>query len=256
MMSDLVLPIVGRTRDILMPHYGSAEELNRKNTHAHSVVTALDLEIEQLLAVELKKIDSSAEFAGEEQGGSRNTARFWLCDPIDGTSHLIRGLPFCTVMLALIEEGQVTFSVIYDFVNNIFYHAEKGRGAFANEKPIRVSARPIASAYLAREIRLDKEENAEITSKLRKKAGLFEVLAAGYEFALVASGRLEGRVTFDPWGYDFDYAAGAFLVHEAGGRVSNIGKETYDYRNVNSLAANPSVFESLTRDPDALFPIL
>ena len=72
---------------------------------------------------------------------------------------------------------------------------------------------------------------------------------------LVATGKIEGRVNFDPWGKDYDYAAGSLLVQEAGGIVANLGKRTYDYRNYDYIAASPTMYKVLTEGPDAIFPI-
>jgi len=76
-----------------------------------SVVTKLDTDVEEFVSDELTKIYPDIGFVGEEHGGNREAARFWIMDPIDGTGHFIRGLPFCTSMIALVEDGHVNFSV-------------------------------------------------------------------------------------------------------------------------------------------------
>lgn len=253
-ISELVLPIIRETRDILLPQWGKAEVVDQKSNEASDVVTALDRVIETFLAERLKVVDPSITFAGEEFGGVRTDERFWLCDPIDGTSHYIRGTPFCTVMLALIEKGRVNFSVIYDFVNNIAYHAERGKGAWKDTERIHVSTRALAQAYLTHESRLEKPENLEIYMKLRQKGGYLKIFEAGWDFAMVASGKLEGRIQVDPYGKDYDFAPGSLLVEEAGGVVANLGSCTYDYRNTDFIAANPVVYKELTEGPDAVFP--
>ncbi len=72
---------------------------------------------------------------------------------------------------------------------------------------------------------------------------------------MVASGKLEGRVTLDPYGKIWDYAPGSLLVSEVGGIVTNIGKETYDYRNLNSIVTNPIIYKELTEGETAIFPV-
>lgn len=84
---------------------------------------------------------------------------------------------------------------------------------------------------------------------------MMSTLSAGHELALVASGKLEARVTCDPFGKAWDYAPGALLVSEAGGIVANIGKRTYDYRNCDFIAASPNVYRALAEGPEAVFPI-
>ena len=84
---------------------------------------------------------------------------------------------------------------------------------------------------------------------------MFKAGSSGFEFAMVASGKLDGRLCFDSYGKDYDFAPGSLLVEEAGGVVANIGSREYDYRNGNFIAANPLVFKQLTEGPDAIFPI-
>lgn len=251
-----VLPIVRKTRDITLPHYGNVEAIRQKEKSAHTVVTELDEKVETFLRTELAKLDPSIGFVGEEFGGNRDAERFWISDPIDGTVHFIRGLPFCTTMLALIDKGEPVFSVIYDFINDVCYYAEKEKGAYKDGEPISVSDRPIESSYMGWESHIEKPENMERYLKLKNKSLLLKTISAGYEYILVATGKIEGRVNFDPYGKDYDFAPGALLVREAGGVVANIGAQTYDYRNTDILAANPKVFKAFTEGPEAIFPIL
>lgn len=258
MKTNLIEPVsevVRQTRAKLMPFWGNAGVVSYKEENAASVVTKLDFEIEAFFTEELKKIDPNVTFAGEEFGGSRESERFWLCDPIDGTAHFIRGLPFCTVMLALIENQQVTHAFIYDFVNDDLYTAQKGGGAHKNGQLLRVSERSLAESYIGWESHIDKSENLKTFMRLREKCGLFKCIASGYEFAMVAEGKLDGRVQFDPWGKDYDFAPGSLLVSEAGGVVANLGVHTYDYRNRDFIAANKNVFDSLTSGENAIFPL-
>jgi myo-inositol-1(or 4)-monophosphatase len=252
---DDVRNVVRETRSSLLPAWGTAPVVSQKSASASDVVTALDTEIELFLKQRLAALDSSITFAGEEFGGSREEKRFWLCDPIDGTAMFVRGLPFCTVMLALIEDGQVVFSVIYDFVRDEMFHAERGLGAFKNGEAIHVSERGLGDAYVGYETHHDHEKNADTFMKLRKILPLFKSMNAGWEFAQVAQGKLEGRVCFDPWGKDYDFAPGSLLVEEAGGVVANLGLRTYDFKNTDFIAANSMIFNSLTLGKDAVFPI-
>ena len=252
--ANIVLPIVQKTREMLLPFYGNSKEEARKGEHPASVVTRLDREVEVYLHESLTKAYPDIAFAGEEFGGSREEERFWLCDPIDGTGHFLRGLPFCTVMLALIENQRVNFSVVYDFVNDIAYHATRGQGAYANSDRMHVSERKLKDSYLIVEYNTTHEENRERYLKLFAQGGLMEMITAGWSLAMVAAGKIDGRVTWDGWGYDYDFAPGSLLVEEAGGMVANIGESTYSYRNLNFLACNKAVYQDLTEGPAALFP--
>ena len=158
---------------------------------------------------------------------------------------------------------------MYDFVNDILYHAEKGHGAFANDRALSVSARPLAGSRLSVVFNLRKDEVYRAYLKLRQHCLTFDVGASGYELALVASGKLDGAVYFGSAGSkDYDVAPGTLLIKEAGGIVANVGsparmseaeirsgKRIYDYRNIDFIAANPLVFRELTEGVDAIFPI-
>ncbi|HUS26073.1 MAG TPA: inositol monophosphatase [Nevskiaceae bacterium] len=239
----------------LIKHFGQVEAETKSGIDsAAAIVTALDRQTEQFLARELGKFDANVGFRGEEFGVQARGDTTWLVDPIDGTSHFVRGLPFCTTMVALIEKGQVIMSVIYDFVRQDTYWAIKDQGAYCNDQKIHVSERPLHQALLSYETNLSQPGNMERYIKLRQtKANTIHIINCGFEFAMVASGKLDGRLTKDPYGCDWDYAPGCLLVSEAGGVVCNLGTTTYDYRNHNFLAVNPVIYKELTTGKNALF---
>ncbi len=250
--SKKVLPVLRKTRDTLLSAWGNVEVESQKDDSAVNVVTKTDIEIEKLVSTELAQIYPDISFVGEECGGNREEERFWIMDPIDGTAHFVRGLPFCTSMIALIENGIVTFSAIYDFVNDDMYWAERGMGAFKNDERLKVSNRTLAEAYIGYESNLEREENLGLYLNLQSRTVIFQSINSGWEYAMVASGKLDARICLDPFGKDYDYAPGSLLVSEAGGIVTNIGSAEYDYRNTNFIVANPAIYEELTSDKNSL----
>lgn len=250
--SKKVLPVLRKTRDTLLSAWGDVEVESQKKDSAVNVVTKTDIEIEKLVSTELAQIYPDISFVGEECGGNREEERFWIMDPIDGTAHFVRGLPFCTSMIALIENGIVTFSAIYDFVNDDMYWAERGMGAFKNDERLKVSNRTLAEAYIGYESNLEREENLGLYLNLQSRTVIFQSINSGWEYAMVASGKLDARICLDPFGKDYDYAPGSLLVSEAGGIVTNIGSAEYDYRNTNFIVANPAIYEELTSDKNSL----
>lgn len=195
-----VLPILRKAGEALRRGFGNAEVVHQKSDYAADVVTDLDRKTEEFLAKKLHKIDVSIDFYGEENGGNDGAERFWICDPIDGTAHFVRGLPFCTTMLCLVENGEVAFSVIYDFVRDDMYWAKKGKGSYRNDDRVMVSNRGLKQAYLSFETHEDQPQNGEKLRALRNKCILIQTISAGFEYAMVASGKLEGWVTLDPYG--------------------------------------------------------
>jgi myo-inositol-1(or 4)-monophosphatase len=227
--------------------FGHPGKTSFKSANAGDMVTRFDTGAEEIVARSLAAHDPSIDFVGEENGG-KHTDRFWIVDPIDGTGYFARGIPHCTTMIALIESGEPTLSVIYNFVTGELYTAEKGKGAFLDGAPIRVSDRPLAQSYIGVETNLEKPVVAEAFAALAPKIVWLHTISCGYEFGKIAEGKLDGRVQINPFGRDHDFAPCGLLVAEAGGVVRNFGSDSYDFRNHNFIAANPRVYEELMSD--------
>src|SRR3989344_1886128 len=226
---ELTKEAVTKTGEELMEYYGNIESETKSSTGQYSgdIVTRLDGHAENLLAERLGVFDSTIGFRGEEFGIRTDEKRTWLVDPIDGTTHFMRGLPFCTTMVALIENNQVVMSVIYDFIRKDMYSAIKGQGAFLNDERIHVSNRSLSQGFISVETHWDNPENLSMFINLSKRVNTVKFMTSGFEFILIASGKLEGKIAKNPYGFDRDFAAGSLLIEEAGGKVANIGKSTY-----------------------------
>lgn len=211
-----------------------------------SVVTKMDLLLEQRLKKALFELDPTIGFSGEETGVDYDRPTFWLADPIDGTEAFIRGLPFATSMIALIDNGQPVMSVIYDFFQDEYYLAMKGRGATCNGHVIHVSNRSLDRSFVVLGgdlVRLGGPVG--FREELRSKtSGVPHLHASGIENAYIARGSFDGKITIGRKGA-WDFAPGAFLIQEAGGRVENLDTKSYDYRNLQFVAANPVIFDEL-----------
>lgn len=192
-------------------------------------------------------------FHGEELGKIRvNHNRFWLVDALDGTSFLLRGLPFCTTMISLIEDGDVAISVIYDFINNQLCHAEKGQGAIIDNQSAKVSDRSIEKSLISFHSLLKNPSEIEALKSIKSYGATQISLPIGYEYLQIASGKIDGLVCLNPRGKIWDYAPGTLIVREAGGLVTNIGKLTYDYSDLNLIASNKRIHQKLI---ETIFPI-
>ena len=239
--------------------FGAAPYTNKSGSAA-DVVTALDVETEERLSTALGAFDGGIGVHGEELGASLGDgdsgATYWLIDPIDGTGHYVRGTPFCTTMVALIHEGRAVASVINDFVRSRLYSASLGGGATVNGEPIHVSDRSLAEAYVTAEMATVTDEEARTRARLREQVVIMATVCSGWDFAMIAEGRLEGRVVLNGYGKDHDYAPGTLLVTEAGGIVTNMGSRGYDVRDHDFVAANPRVHAALTTGEGCLFPVV
>ena len=243
----------------LKAHWGQVDYETKGQSQ--EAVTQLDRQTELFLAERFKQFDHRIGFRGEEFGTQRKTKLMWLVDPIDGTIHFIRGLPFCTTMIALIDDNQVVMGIIHDFLRDETYWAIKGQGAFKNEQMIKVSNHSLADgALISIETNLNNPVCLEPYLRIRQKIdqnGLSRLILtanSGFESAMVASGVMDARITFNGFGQDYDYAAPAIIIEEAGGIVRNIGTNSYDYTNYNFIAANPQIYAEITGGKDTIFP--
>jgi myo-inositol-1(or 4)-monophosphatase len=243
--AQTVVPMMRELREILLPHWGTAEAHDKEGLR-RSIVTDLDIAAEIYAAKRLSQLHPGIPFVGEERGGDRSEKRFWLMDPIDGTVQFVKGEEGCTSMLALIEDGAVVFSVIYDFPKDLMYWAEKGRGAFCEDLRLAVSTKDdLEGASVLWEMNLEKEGTQEFLKELSSVASPIKSNLAGWELLQIATGVIDGRVAFKPFGYDYDFAAGSLIVSEAGGVVRNFATNSYNYRDLDFVAGNESICREL-----------
>lgn len=228
-------------RPVLLASHGNIPHTKKQDS---TRVTALDLHVEKELKKCISSVDPTVGYYGEEFGPVGDSDRFWTIDPIDGTEAFIRGLPFCTNMLAYIENGEVVAAVIYNFVLDEYYQAIRGKGATLNGKPIHVSDRDITHACVEFEIKHVTEHDRALYFELPRFSTV-KFSAAGFGFCQVASGRIEARVSYNAYGKIWDYAPGTLLVEEAGGEVANVGRNTYHYQNTNIIASNKIIHTDL-----------
>ena len=239
--------VIRQVLDELAPQLLKAQgAIEHKLKSDKTVVTEMDLIVEERLRQALAKFDKGIGFGGEETGVDFDQQTFWLADPIDGTEPFIRGMPFATNMIALIHDGEPVMSVINNFAVSEYYLAIKGEGATCNGHAIRVSDRQPDRAWLAYGVAAERQDAHGLYDELHTiVTALRRFCGAGYDYSQVARGSIEGRLAYHGHGHEWDFAPGALLVQEAGGRVANIGSDTYDYRNFDFIAANPVIFDDL-----------
>jgi myo-inositol-1(or 4)-monophosphatase len=214
--------------------------------HLYDLVTESDVAVENRLTALLQKLDPKTPVVGEEAGGDASVEKYWLIDPIDGTIHFVRGIPFCTAMMVLIINKQPVVSIIYNYSTDECYSAIRGHGAFVNGEPLHTSTRPSEQAMILTEINHKSDSNNAIYRDLAMRFKLLNTVSAGYEFSLVASGKAEARISLDPYGKMYDFAPGALLIQEAGGIVRNFQGEDYSVDDSDFIAAGSvEVYQAL-----------
>lgn len=234
-----IYALLQELRPELLAAYGTTSYDLKEDT---SLVTSFDIMVENRLREVCAQLDPTFGFSGEESGVDYGRETFWLVDPIDGTEAFVRGLPFCTNMVALIHQGEPILAVIYNFVTDEYCTAIKGKGAKCNRKPIQVSTRPLKRSYI---LLNGLKHIPKFPHMLRQRiGGLPKFHASGAEAICVAQGKFDGKIAQGSKGA-WDFAAGCLLIQEAGGRVENFNSKEYDYRDLHFVAANPVIFDEL-----------
>ena len=210
-------------------------------------VTEVDRSAEQAIIETLRDAYPTHGFLGEESGvDNADAENVWIIDPLDGTTNFLHGLPQYCVSIALMQQGQLTQAVVYDPNRNDLFTATKGRGAFLNDKRIRVTSRPklqdsiIGTGFPFRDFGHLDTYLAMFKDMIRKTAGLRRPGSAALDLAYVAAGWYDGfwEIGLSKW----DIAAGTLLVKEAGGIVGDLeGNESW-LETGNIVAGNPKVF--------------
>jgi len=207
---------------------GEVENLQVSLKGPRNFVTAADRRAEEIVREELAKARPDYGFLGEE-GGARAGADMshrWIVDPLDGTTNFLHGIPHFAVSIALERNGAIVAALTFNPANDELFVAERGKGAFLNDRRIRVAARKrLAEAVVACGLphfgRGDLTlARYEIAAAQQHFAGLRRYGAATLDLAWVAAGRLDAYWERDlsPW----DLAAGMLLVREAGGFVTDL----------------------------------
>jgi myo-inositol-1(or 4)-monophosphatase len=220
-------------------------------------VTEVDRAAEDAIIGTLRQAYPEHAFLAEESGhtqGRREAApheadNVWIIDPLDGTTNFIHGFPQYCVSIALMQKGVVTQAVVYDPNRDELYTASKGRGAYLNDRRIRVSARAridealIGTGFPFRRLDALDEYLRMFKAVSEKAAGIRRPGAAALDLAYVAAGRYDAffEIGLMPW----DVAAGSLLVTEAGGLVGNLKGDSEYLFNEQVLAGAPKVFSQM-----------
>lgn len=212
-------------------------------------VTQIDQQAEQEIIYILHHAFPAHGFLAEESGAQSGDDYTWIIDPLDGTTNFLHGFPQFAVSIALRHKGRLEQAVIYDPMRQELFTASRGQGAHLNDHRIRVSQRPsLDGALLGTGFPFKQPEFLDLyldtfKALFPKTAGIRRPGAAALDLAYVAAGRLDGfwEIGLKPW----DMAAGALIIQEAGGLVSDFGGGNDYLDSGNIIAANPKVFKAM-----------
>ena len=224
--------------------------LTIKSKNFNDFVSEVDVAAERAIIDTLKDAYPSHGFLGEESGSTSHQSDFiWIIDPLDGTTNFLHSFPQYCVSIALQHKGEITQAVIYEPNRNDLYTATKGRGAFLNDKRIRVSKCDklqealIGTGFPFRDFKYLDDYLHMFKSMIQKTTGIRRAGSAALDLAYVASGALDGfwEIGLSPW----DIAAGGLLIQEAGGIVTDLSGQTGWLESGNILVASPKIHDDM-----------
>jgi len=237
----------------LVRDFGEVEALQTSKKGAADFVSAADLRAEQTIYEELSRARPKYGFLLEERGeieGADNSNRF-IVDPLDGTTNFLHGIAHFAISICHERDRQPHAGVIYNPATNELFWAEKGEGAWLNDRRIRVSRRTgleesLFATGLPFKGRTGRDRALkEADAVLAETAGVRRFGSAALDLAFVAAGRFDAywERGLNPW----DVGAGIVLVREAGGQVSEIDGGDKPLHGGSIFAANSELFETARR---------
>jgi myo-inositol-1(or 4)-monophosphatase len=238
----------------LIRDFGEVDNLQVSKKGPGDFVSAADLKAEETVKYELKKARPTFGFLMEESGAIAgfDKSHVWIVDPLDGTTNFLHGLPHFCVSIGLARDNEVIAGVIFDPIKDEVFWAERGIGAFANSRRLRVSGRRrMDEAILATGVpfKMHDDETVDLFIEqlrpiMKQTAGVRRYGAAALDLAYVAAGRYDGywENGLNPW----DVAAGILIVREAGGFVTDLSGQRYELGAKNILATNDGLHHKLS----------
>jgi myo-inositol-1(or 4)-monophosphatase len=245
-----VIEIVSQTGGFITEE---AKKFNTKNIEVkglHDFVSYVDKGSEQRLIEGLHKLIPEAGFIAEEgTRGYNNEQLKWVIDPLDGTTNFIHGLPVYSISVALMDGDEIMLGVVYEINLKECFYAWKGSPAYLNGQTIRVSQAQsikdslIATGFPYYDFHKMKAYLDSLEYFLQNSHGARRLGSAAVDLAYVACGRFEAfyEYSLKPW----DVAAGAIIVQQAGGKISDFSGEKNYIFGKELIASNSLIFDEL-----------
>lgn len=233
---------------LLRDRVGTRIDIDHKG--AIDIVTDVDLASERLIREAISTYYPRHEILAEEGGLSESGSEYrWIVDPLDGTTNYAHGYPIFCVSIALECKGEVVLGVVYDPMRDELFTAERGGGAALNNRPIHVSKtaelmQGLLSTGFPYDIKTSKLTNLDHWANFAMNAqALRRDGAAALDLCYVACGRFDGfwELNLSPW----DTAAGALIVTEAGGRVTNFTGGPFSNYKPEVVASNGLIHDRM-----------
>ncbi|PDW04147.1 inositol monophosphatase family protein [Candidatus Viridilinea mediisalina] len=250
-MLNFVIDLALRAGAVLRARFAERREVTAKGFA--DVVTDADHASEALIVAAIRERFSDHAILAEEGGAVGAEAEYqWLVDPLDGTLNYLHGLPLFCVSLAVLRRGELHLAAVYDPMRDELFAAERGGGARCNGRKLQVSQTPtLAQALLTTGFpynRFSQPDNnlREHNHLLLKAQDIRRPGSAALDLCAVAAGRSDAHweLGLSPW----DVAAGALLVLEAGGTITNWADEPWHADDPRMVASNGLIHDELLRE--------
>lgn len=234
----------------LVRDFGEVEQLQVSMKGPADFVSAADRKAERIIVEELQRMRPEYGFLLEEGGAIKakdGSSRF-LVDPLDGTTNFLHGVPHFALSVALEQRGEIVAGCIYDPLKDELFAADKGDGAFLNDRRLRVSGRSdMGQALIGCGLPVrnwkgrEKGFDAQMSAIADVCGGLRRLGTASLDLAYIAAGRQDGfwEYGLKPW----DIAAGILIVREAGGRIARLEGDDDLFGEGTILASNSALYE-------------
>ncbi|PIE83581.1 MAG: inositol monophosphatase [Candidatus Contendobacter odensis] len=238
---------------ILLRHFDHLEQLNVTTKQRNDYVSEADVQAEHEIIQTLRKTYPNHGILAEESGEQRGQDEFqWIIDPLDGTTNFLHGIPHFAVSIAFRHRNRLEAALVHDPIRQEMFTASRGEGAQLNDHRIRVSGiMQLENALLGTgfPFRYPQHQKAYLNffNKLFGRCVEIRRLgAASLDLSYVAAGRLDAfwEIGLQEW----DLAAGALLIQEAGGLASDFGGGNDFMKTGNIIAGNPKLFKALLKE--------
>ncbi|MEW8052858.1 MAG: inositol monophosphatase family protein, partial [Candidatus Thiodiazotropha sp.] len=236
---------------IITRNFNRIDRLTISDKGSNDFVSEVDRNAEAVIINLLREKYPNHAILAEESGKQGDDDYIWIIDPLDGTTNFLHGFPQFAVSIALKIKGRLEVGVVYDPVSEEMYAACRGEGALLNDKKIRVSGRKGLNGALLgtglpyRDFRFTDNYMGMLKALIKDSAGVRRPGSAALDFAYVAAGRMDGfwELGLREW----DFAAGALLVREAGGLVTDIGGGERYLETGNVIAGSIKVHNAMLK---------
>ncbi|MDK9721630.1 MAG: inositol monophosphatase [Rhodospirillales bacterium] len=243
---------VRKTARRLVRDFGEVEHLLVSVKGAADFVSTADLNAEKSLVQELSKARPRWGFLLEEGGEVKGDGQhLFIIDPLDGTTNFLHGLPHFAISLAAVKDDEIIAGIVYNPISDEMFWAEKGQGAWLNERRLRVSVRKkLDESLFATGLPFKGKPDHDVTLAqvgrvLAVSTGVRRMGSAALDLAYVAAGRFDGywEENIKPW----DMAAGIILVREAGGTVTDMKGDHAMMERGDVIASNGQLHNDMRK---------